>query len=148
MPDLGEVHWATLAVATVIGVGLATLLLRSACDLIGMDPAPSWLRSLLVVVVLIVVEVPILYGLHRLALVSAPHLGIAATQAWMLTEALNALALLVVGPWVLIPFLPTRLGRAYRIMAVFLLLCALVGSVLVLLIVGMGTLVGAVSRLS
>ncbi|MCX7700033.1 MAG: hypothetical protein N2039_04080 [Gemmataceae bacterium] len=148
MPDWGNVHWATLAVAIVIGAGLAMLLLRSACDLVGMDPAPSLPRSQLIVVVLIAVDLPIFYGLHQLALALAPPLGIATTQAWMLTEALNVLALLVVGPWILIPMLPARLGRAYRIMAIFLLLCALVGSVLGLLFVGMGTLVGAVSRLS
>lgn len=148
MPEWGSIHWSAAAVAFLVGVGLAALLLRSACDLVGMDPAPSLARSLLVIIVLIAVDAPIMYGLHQLALAVAPQLGIAASQVWILTESLNVIALLFVGAPILITLLPTRPGRAFRVMAIFLLLMALVGLVLVLLIVGLGTLIGALDRLS
>jgi hypothetical protein len=148
MGDLGSNVWVVLALVGLVSVAVATLLLRSACDLIGLDPAPTLRRSFTLVVVLTLLNVPIFFAIHGLVQWIAPSFGWAQSDYWWIGAALDLPALLVLCTFILMPALRVRVGRALRISVIFSLLCLLVSAVTGLLVVGVSTVIGSVARLA
>src|SRR5690349_21379269 len=77
-------------VGGVLGLLLSALLLRSACDLGGLDPAPSYLRCLVVALITGLLNAPIGFGIG--VVVQALHLSETAAAVVGVLVALPATA--------------------------------------------------------
>ena len=129
------------------GPFLAGFILRSACDLVGVDPSPSYRRCVLVAVLLALVGGPVIAGvaLGHKALSIAMQLpdAFAIAAAILVGVALSAIVCTVT--YVLA--FRVRLLKGASVWLVDSLMRSLLGGVAALLIVGIWTTVEAVRRL-
>jgi hypothetical protein len=148
MPEFTALSWSGLSILVLVGLAVAAILLRSACDLTGVDPAPSWRRTLALVVIIGAADLVLVYLLRALVTSIAPSRAWEPATQSITTAALNWPILILLSASVLMPGLRLRLGQSLRIGAIFTLLGLLVSSVTGLLLVGVSTIVGGFARLA
>jgi hypothetical protein len=134
---------AVSAVGGVLGLLLSALLLRSACDLWGLDPAPSYLRCLAVTLITDLVNAPIGYGIA--VGVQALHISDTATAVIAILVAVPAAA--AIDTVVFLVAFRLRFAQAFMIWLIYSLFSLLVGAVIFMLLLGGATTVGAARRL-
>src|SRR5579862_2315989 len=99
----------------VLGVLLGALLLRSACDLCQVEPAPSYWRCLMLTIFLAIIGVPIAYGVAWAGGKMTSGLGVAPDNAPFLAAILALPLLAIACILVYITALRVRPGKAATI---------------------------------
>jgi hypothetical protein len=143
---LGLGSGAETAIAIVSGVLtllLMGLLLRSACDLAGLDPSPHYVRCLIVSLILTLLSGSAAYGVFTA--IGGLNLGDPAAVAANVLVDVPVFA--AVGTVICLIAFRLRFGRAFLIWLLYTLLDLLVGAVIFLLLMGGATTVGAARRL-
>ncbi len=143
----GTLGIETLVAIAIVGILLGALLLRSACDLCLVEPAPSYLRCLLLTAVLAPVVALIGYGANWAASRLTGQLGVAPDNAPFIAVLLAIPVLAIVCVVVYIFALRVQPTKAATIWLVNTLISSVVTAVLVMLVVGGWTTVDSVRRL-
>ncbi len=143
----GTLGFETLGAIAIVGILLGALLLRSACDLCLVEPAPSYLRCLLLTIVLAPVGVLIGYGANWAASRLTGQLGVAPDNGPFIAVLLALPLLAICCVAIYIFALRVRPAKAATIWLVNTLISSVVTAVLVMLIVGGWTTVDSVRRL-
>jgi hypothetical protein len=130
----------------LLGLLLATLLFRSACDLVSVEP-PGWLKSAGIVLLTTALNAPINFGINLA--VAALGRAMNLSPGWSLLLAIvMALPLNVLLAAVLYMFLlRVRFLKGALIWVLQTLMGSLVGGVGTLLVIGVWTIVDGVRRL-
>jgi len=136
----------TIALAA-FGILLGALLLRSACDLCTVEPAPSYWRCLALTIALGLIGVPMAYGVWWAGTRITGQLGVAPDNGPFLAAILALPLLAIVCILLYIAALRVRPGKAATIWLVKTLITSVVGAVLAMLVVGGWTIVDGVRRL-
>jgi hypothetical protein len=141
---LGVAGNITLSIAGLVALFLLlALLLRSACDLSGLDPSPGYLRCLIVAAVFELLAGAAGYGVAlAIRAVSLPETLLIVANI-VANVAINA----AVGTALFLIAFRSRFTKASLLWLIYALLRLLVGSLLFLLAIGGWTTVGAVRRL-
>lgn len=145
--DFSPAGWVGASVGGVIGLFLAALLLRSACDLCGVDPAPRYLRCLVVALVVGLIHAAIGYGLGRGMLAFASLLHLSDTAAAVLAVLADVPVSAAVSTVAFMIGLRLRFTKALLVWLIYTLLSLLIGAVIFMLALGGMTTIDAFGRL-
>lgn len=134
-------------VGGILGVLLSGLLLRSACDLSGVDPAPSYLRCLVVALILGMINGALGYGIGLAAHAVTSALHFSDTAGAVLGVLADIPVSAAVSTMTFIIAFRLHITKALLVWLVYTLISLLVGAVIFMLLLGGATTVGAVRRL-
>src|SRR5262245_34717077 len=115
-----------------IGLALAGLLLKAACDLCSVEPPPHLVRCLVIAIVLAAIGAPLGYGAYLLGKTLGPSDTLAALVAVLLFVPVFA----VISTLIFMPSLRVRPLKGAKIWLVQTLINAVVGGVVVMLVIG------------
>ena len=145
--NLGILEIVTLVLGIPLGLLLAALLLKAACDVCSVEPPVHYFRCLIIVIVLQVLTAPLAFGLYYAGKHLPGALGVSETSAFVL----GLLAFLPVSAVVstIAYVLALRVGplKGAKVWLVQNLINAVVTAVGVLLVIGCWTTVDSIRRL-
>ena len=126
-----------------IGLLLAGVLLKAACDLCSVEPPPHLVRCLVIALVLVAIGAPLGYGAHLLGKSLGPSENLAVLVAVVLFLPFFA----IISTLIFVPSLRVRPLKGAKIWLVQTLINAVVGAVVVMLVIGGWTTVDSIRRL-
>lgn len=131
----------------VMGLLIAGLLLRSACDLCGVDPSPSYLRCLVVALIQMLLNAALGFGMGYGVEAVATAIRLPDELAVIVGIGLTLLPSALLST--LINLIAFRAGfiRSFFIWLVDLLLNLLVMAIIVLILLGVAAMIGGIDRL-
>jgi hypothetical protein len=147
MSGIGVPNYFVLGAGGFLGLLLAALLLRSACDLCLVEPPPGYPRCLLITLLLVLIAVPLGIGASFMAAMIAAAVRISSSNAPLVAMLLALPASAVICTLVFLAAFRVGPLKAAAIWLVNTLLNGLVATVLLLLLMGGWVTVEAVRRL-
>ncbi len=144
---IGQVGVESWVPGILIGLFLAALLLRSACDLCQVEPSPGYWRCFALAVVLAPIGFGVSFGAEWAAGRVLTQLGYATADPTVLVVLLSLLVMAIVSVVIFVPVLRVRASKAALIWLLDTLLSGMVLAIMTLLMIGGWTIVGSIRRL-
>ena len=144
---LGPILIAAMSVGVIFGLLLTALLLRSACDLCSVEPPPSYLRCIVVTIILTAISVPISMGASIAAAVVVTALRFSAGNVPFVATLFALPVVAVISTLIFVVAFRVRVLKGSAIWLVNTLINSVVYAVMLLLLFGGWTLVDGVRRL-
>ncbi len=141
--QLGSTELLLIAVGSPILIVLFGFLLKAACDLCSVEPAPHIIRCLVVALIMTAIGAPLAYAAYWLA----KSAGLTESSLAVVAIALFLLAFAIISTLLFIPALGVRPVKGVRIWLVHTLINTVVVAVGAMLVVGGWTTIDSIRRL-